>query len=186
MGYFIKLFLESYFTRILCPDTWALSGTLFSYPTACKGKQCELLRMCYPPPAGWLGLLRWLPFQGWKIWRWIGCMMEEKGQRPIDSEYPHPRGALGGTLCPVLPCAEQAVVLIVGLHWWMAPWLHQDHAALKRPMQAGGGCPAWTPQTTICPALCRGLSPGDWRTHELIWVGMEGGVGKVGWEPPYH
>lgn len=39
-----------------------------------------------------------------------------KGQGPVDTEHPHPRGTLGGTPCPVLPFAARAVILIMGLH----------------------------------------------------------------------
>ena len=38
-----------------------------------------------------------------------------KGQRPVDTEHPHPRGTLGGTPCPVLPLAARVVILIMGL-----------------------------------------------------------------------
>ena len=135
---------------ILWPNTWALSGALPSYPRVHKGKQRGLLPMCCHLPTGWLGLLRWLPFHRQQVWKWIGCVMGERAKGLWTLSIPTPEELLEGLR--VLSChlQQRAVILIMGLHWWMASWLHQGHAARNRPTGAGGGCPVLAPHTTVC------------------------------------
>ena len=92
-----------------------------------------------------------------------------KGQRPVDTEHPHPRGTLGGTPCPVLPLAARAVILIMGLRWWMASWLH--HAALNKANGSWRRMPSLGPAHHSLPAVGRGLSLGAQGMHDLGWNG---------------
>lgn len=97
--YFMKLFYNYSFiilTEIPWPNTWLLSGALYSYPKAQKGKQYGLLLMCHPLPSGWLGLLRWPPFHRQQVWKWIGCVMGERAKGLLTLSTPTPEELLEG------------------------------------------------------------------------------------------
>jgi hypothetical protein len=106
-----------------------------------------------------------------------------KGSRDLCTLRALPKGALGGTPCPV-PWATGVIILqVVSTDEWALdfPKIMRTHLTNAR----GGGAHQG-PQTTDWPALGRQLSLGAWRIRGLTWVGIDGGTGQGGQEPPYH
>jgi hypothetical protein len=110
--------------------------------TTLKGQLCGPLPTSHPLPLALLVLLRWLPFHMQKVRIWTECVM---GQRPVDTECPHPEGLLEGRR--VLWCPSP-----LGSPLMNRLLTSQDHAhptdQCELEMDARPG-----PQTTVCLAM---------------------------------
>lgn len=152
--------------RSLCPDTWVWVYLVWPQHSSTIKEDLSwsshvLFVTCQ---------VSWgdSPFHGWKVWRWTEPVMGKRA-RGLWTLRTLPRGALGGTLCPSVPCAtEWSFSKLVLMDEWALdfPKTMQTHLTNVREGGAHQG-----PQTTDWLALDRQLSLGAWRVHG--WLGLE-------------